>query len=218
MSTDSDAGGERRTRIHLVRHGTTLLNRANRYRGRRDVPLDQGGWHDAWCAAGELEGGTYSAVYSSPLRRARDTARIIADVVGIATVEDMPGFVNLEYGAWEGLTSSEASARDPELFARYQEYAPGAFCPSGELLDDAAHRMQLSLRLIASLHPGQSVAAVSHAATVRLAISQVTGGPRENWRYALPNGSITVFDVIDDRIVLHRVPPQTPETAAALRD
>ena len=170
MSTDSDVGGERRTRIHLVRHGTTLLNRANRYRGRRDVPLDQGGWHDAWCAAGELEGGTYSAVYSSPLRRARDTARIIADVVGIATVEDMPGLVNLEYGAWEGLTSSEASERDPELFARYQEYAPGALCPGGELLDDAAHRMQLSLRLIASLHPGQSVAAVSHAATVRLAI------------------------------------------------
>ena len=43
------------TRIHLVRHGTTLLNRANRYRGRRDVPLDAGGWQDAWSAAEELQ-------------------------------------------------------------------------------------------------------------------------------------------------------------------
>src|SRR6478735_12659897 len=100
------AAHERATRIHLVRHGTTLLNRQNRYRGRRDVALDQGGWDDAWSAASELQAVALAAVYSSPLRRARDTARIVADVAGVEEVADLPGLTNLEYGAWEGLTSS----------------------------------------------------------------------------------------------------------------
>lgn len=205
MTDAANVGQDLATRIYVVRHGTTLLNRENRYRGRRDVPLDQGGWDDAWSAARRLEGITFDAVYTSPLRRARDTARIIADVADIATVEDFAGFVNLDYGAWEGLTTDEASERDPELFRKYQEYGDGARCPDGEVLVDAARRMHHSLCLIASLHPGRSVAAVSHAATVRLAISDVTDGPRSQWRKALPNGSITVFDVVQDQVTLDQV-------------
>ena len=53
-------------RIYLVRHGTTLLNRKNRYRGRIDVPLDEGGWRDAWAAAGVLGDKGIQAVYASP--------------------------------------------------------------------------------------------------------------------------------------------------------
>lgn len=86
--------------IYLVRHGTTLLNRANRYRGRIDVALDEGGWRDAWTAAGALQDKELKAVYASPLRRARDTARVIADASGIAVVTDLPGLINLNYGAW----------------------------------------------------------------------------------------------------------------------
>ena len=101
------------TRIHLVRHGTTMLNRANRYRGRRDVPLDRGGWDDAWTAATRLAEVGLDAVYTSPLRRARDTARIVADAAGIDVVTDLPGLVNLDYGKWEGLTADEARECDP---------------------------------------------------------------------------------------------------------
>lgn len=197
---------DRATRVHLVRHGTTLLNRQNRYRGRRDVALDQGGWDDAWSAARELASVPLAAVYSSPLRRARDTARIVADVAGVATVHDLPGLTNLEYGAWEGLTADEAAARDPDLFTSYQEYAVGAECAGGERLADAANRVMLSLRLLGALHPGQDVAAVSHAAMVRLAITEATRAPRSEWRRSLPNGSVTVLDVLADRVILQRVP------------
>jgi broad specificity phosphatase PhoE len=190
--------GARSTRIHLVRHGTTLLNRENRYRGRRDVPLDQGGWDDAWGAARVLESQGIEAVYTSPLRRARDTARIIADVADIDAVVDLPGLVNLDYGAWEALTSREADADDPVEFAKYQSYAEGAACPGGESLDVATQRMKLSLRMLAALHPAGTVAAVSHAAMVRLAIVAAGAVPRDEWRVALPNGSVTVFDVTGD--------------------
>jgi broad specificity phosphatase PhoE len=193
-------------RVHLVRHGTTLLNRQNRYRGRIDVPLDAGGWQDAWTAAAELEHAGLGAVYASPLRRARDTARVVADAAGIERVLDMPGLVNLDYGVWEGLTSDEAAARDPEAFAAYTAYAPDAACPGGEALEVASARTLAALHMLALLHPGGTVAAVSHAAIVRLAITAVSDGPRSEWRRVLANGSVTVFDVSPSAIELVRVP------------
>lgn len=194
------------TRIHLVRHGTTLLNRANRYRGRRDVPLDAGGWQDAWSAANELQDVELEAIYSSPCRRARDTARVIADAAGLPTVVDMPAFLNLDYGVWEGLTSEEAALQDPVAYRKYQTYAPDAVCPQGESLARAAERMLLGLRTIALLHPGQTIGAVSHAAMLRLVIANVTDTPREDWRHDLPNGSVCVFDVEGSEIQLVRMP------------
>ena len=190
------------TRIYVVRHGTTLLNRANRYRGRRDVPLDQGGWEDAWSAARHLQDVGLDAIYTSPLRRARDTARIVADGSGIAEVTDLPGLTNLEYGAWEGLTAEESRTHDAEAFDRYQEYGDGAACPGGEALDLAATRVELSLRTVAALHPGGTVAAVSHAAIVRLAIVAAGGVARADWRVALPNGSVTVFHVTPESVAV----------------
>jgi broad specificity phosphatase PhoE len=195
-------------RIYLVRHGTTLLNRKNRYRGRIDVPLDEGGWRDAWAAAGVLGDKGIQSVYASPLRRARDTARVIADAAGIETVTDLPGLVNLHYGDWDGLTPQEAAERHPQAYADYHAYAPGARTPNGEWLDLAAERMVLSLRMLALLHPGGTVAAVSHAATVRLLISAVTGSPRAQWRRALPNGGITVFDATPDDAVAVEIPTE----------
>lgn len=194
------------TRVHLVRHGTTLLNRQSRYRGRRDVPLDAGGWQDAWDAAAQLSGVDIAAVYASPLRRARDTARVIADATSIDNVIDLPGLLNLDYGAWEGLTSDEAAEHDPAAYADYRGYVPGTVCPEGESLAAASERVLLSLRMIALLHPGQEVAAVSHAVMVRLAIADLTNGPRADWRRNLPNGSITVFDVSGSDITVVRVP------------
>ena len=182
------------TRIFLVRHGTTMLNRSSRYRGRRDVPLDRGGWDDAWSAAAQLADAGLDAVYSSPLRRARDTARIVADAAGVPDVVDLPGLVNLDYGLWEGLTAEESAALDPAAFSDYQCFAQGATCPDGESLELAAARTELSLRAVAALHPGGTVAAVTHAAVVRLALVAAGAADRSTWRLSLPNGSVTVLD------------------------
>jgi broad specificity phosphatase PhoE len=194
------------TRVHLVRHGTTLLNRQNRYRGRIDVPLDERGWQDAWGAAAQLRDSGVNAIYSSPLRRARDTARVIADATGTAAVLDLPGIVNLDYGRWEGLTAEQAAAADPDPYARYIAFTDDAACPGGELLMSAAERTLLSLHVLQLLHPGGVVVAVSHAVIVRLAIALVTDVPRPEWRCTLPNGSISTFDVTSDMIRLVRAP------------
>ena len=65
---------------------------------------------------------------------------MIADAAGLTTITDMPGFLNLDYGLWEGLTSDEAKAQDELAYAKYQTYAPDAVCPGGETLARAAER------------------------------------------------------------------------------
>jgi broad specificity phosphatase PhoE len=190
------------SRIHLVRHGTTELNVQQRYRGRLEVALDEQGWADAHAAAAALRETGLTAVYTSPLRRARDTAITIAEAAGIEDVVDAPDLTNLDYGLWEARTKQEAAQIDAEAFARYLEFAEGSYCPGGEQLDAAADRMVAALLEIGRRHPGEQVAAISHAAMVRLALVRTTGRPREDWRQALPNGSITVFDVDGDRLLV----------------
>src|SRR3954453_16895805 len=102
--------------LYLIRHGTTTMNVENRYRGRRDVPLDAQGWADAVEAARELSPMGVAAVYAGPLRRTINTAQVIADECRIPDVRILHGLVNLDYGEWEGMTSEEASMFDPKAF------------------------------------------------------------------------------------------------------
>jgi broad specificity phosphatase PhoE len=194
FSRPGDAVASNACRIHLVRHGTTRMNLENRYRGRREVPLDNQGWADARAAGERLLGADLTAVYAGPLRRTLDTAYVIAKRNGGVPVYPLPGLVNLDYGAWEGLTSQEAMERDPRAFRLYREAPELAVCPGGESLLDASDRILIALEAIARQHQGQSVVAVTHAAMVRLAVARITGRLGPDWRIALPTGSITVVE------------------------
>src|SRR6266567_9336809 len=128
-------------RLYLVRHGTTVLNVQNRYRGRRDIPLDTQGYQDAVDAARRLSSVGLAAVYTGPLRRAMATGQIIADASGVPDLRILHGLNNLDYGAWEGMTADEAAAYDPQAHAIYNSSPTEALCPQGERLIDAQRRM-----------------------------------------------------------------------------
>ena len=128
-------------RIHLVRHGTTRMNIENRYRGRRDVPLDAQGYEDAVHAARRLSGVGLTAVYTGPLRRTIATAQVVADEAGVPDLRILHGLVNLDYGSWEGLTPAEAADRDGPAFALYRASPLHAVCPNGERLAVRVRRM-----------------------------------------------------------------------------
>jgi broad specificity phosphatase PhoE len=180
-------------RLNLVRHGTTTLNVENRYRGRRDIPLDAQGYQDAVDAARCLSQVGLTAVYTSPLRRTIATAQIIADEARVPDLRILHGLNNVDYGAWEGLTAEEAAIFDPEAFALYQTSPSRAACPLGERLSDAQHRMMAALQLIASRHGGEAVAAVTHAVMIRLAFVEISGISDETWRRPVGRGSVTAF-------------------------
>ena len=205
--TQTDHGEAEACRLYLVRHGTTTLNVQNRYRGRRDIPLDTQGYQDAVDAARRLSSVGLAAVYTGPLRRAMATGQIIADASGLPDLRILHGLNNLDYGAWEGMTADEAAAYDPEAHALYRSSPKEAACPQGERLIDAQRRMIAALQLIGSRHPGESVAAVTHAVMIRLILVALNGVQGENWRHPIGRGSVTEFHV-DGTIQLAALPEE----------
>jgi broad specificity phosphatase PhoE len=181
--------------LYLIRHGTTTLNVQNRYRGRRDVPLDAQGWADAVEAARAMSDQHLAAVYAGPLRRTINTAQVIADECRIPDVRILHGLVNLDYGEWEGMTAEEAAMFDPAAFQRYTEDPRQAACPNGERLSDAQRRMLEAISLIGERHAGERVAAVTHAVMIRLVAAELLDLPGDRWRIPVGRGSLTKFEV-----------------------
>ncbi len=96
--------------IHIVRHGQTDLNRDKRFRGLSDAPLNAEGRREAAGAAEILSGSGVSLIHSSPVPRALETSRIIAEHLG-ARVEPNEAFTDIDYGEWQGLTVDEVAER-----------------------------------------------------------------------------------------------------------
>lgn len=187
-------------RIHLVRHGETVMNVQVRFRGVLDVPLNDRGRQQAVDTAHRLADAGLSAVYSSPLGRAVEVAEAITATCRLGPVRRSELLINLDYGEWEGLTREECAHRDPEIYELYARHPEEAWCPGGETLASAADRAVAALREIGRSHPGESVAAVSHGVMLRLAVLRVLGDRGTDWQFAIPMGSSLVFDVDGDRI------------------
>jgi broad specificity phosphatase PhoE len=192
--------------LYLVRHGTTTMNVENRYRGRRDIPLDAQGYQDAVDAARRLSGEGLSAVYTGPLRRTIATAQIIADEARVPDIRILHGLINVDYGAWEGMTASEARIYDPQAFDRYCVSPSTAVCPNGERLADAQQRMMDALELIGTRHCGEVVAAVTHAVLIRLAAVRIEHIEGEQWRIPVGRGSLTKVLITGGEITLAALP------------
>jgi broad specificity phosphatase PhoE len=195
--------------LFLVRHGTTTLNVQNRYRGRRDVPLDAQGYQDAVDAARVLSPCGLSAVYTGPLRRTVATAQIIADEARVPDLRILHGLNNVDYGVWEGLTAQEAERHDPTAFAAYRTAPEIAVCPAGERLMDAQARITQAVDLIGRRHAGEIVVAVTHAVMIRLLVLGLNGGSGESWRIPVGRGSLTGLTVQDGHISVHALPEGT---------
>ncbi len=111
------------TSIYLVRHGQTAWNREEIFRGRTDVPLDETGLRQAELAAEYFKGMEICGVYSSPLSRAWETARKIAQLHNLK-VEPLEGIIDLSFGNWESRSHKEIQRNDKETYRLWREDAP----------------------------------------------------------------------------------------------
>jgi len=157
-------------------------------------------------AARQLSKSGLTAVYTGPLRRTIATAQIIADEARVPDLRILHGLNNVDYGVWEGMTADEAARYDPEAFALYRTSPDRAVCPAGERLTDAQHRIVAALHLIGQRHPGETVAAVTHAVMIRLVVAKLTAIRGESWRIPVGRGSLTMFHATGDSIRLQALP------------
>lgn len=175
----------------LVRHGETEFNRADVFRGRVDLPLNERGRMQARAAAEYLSDQPFEAFYSSPLKRSMETATAIAERHG-REAEPLESFIDVDYGLWSGKSVEEVRAGWPDIFSAWVENPSEVVFPEGESLRQVRERLRQGLEELAQGHRGR-VLLVGHKLINRMIICIVLDLPTQAiWKVEQSNGAINV--------------------------
>ncbi len=152
------------TTMLLARHGQSDWNRERRWQGHADRPLTDEGRSQSVALAERLAHIDLAAVYSSDLRRARETAEAVADRQQV-DVREVPELREVDVGSWSGLTREEAEARFPDGYLRWLNGERG--WDDGESYDAMSRRVLEAVRRLAAAHEDDRILIVSHGGPIR---------------------------------------------------
>lgn len=176
------------TLLLLIRHGETKWNVEGRWQGQADPPLSARGREQAREAAKALSRFEFSAVYSSNLRRALETAQVIATRLGLTVVME-PRLREIHLGKWQGMLSAEIKAEYPAEFERWHSAPLSVRPPEGEDLFALEARVLAAINDIVMHHAGQRVAVVSHELPIAIVRCRAAGFGLEHLREWIPGNA-----------------------------
>ena len=186
-------------KLILVRHGETQLNKDGRIQGIGGAPLNEVGRGQARAAARALKANLPFIMYTSPVVRALETARIISDSLDVP-YDTLDGLQEADAGKLDGLTGTEMRQRYPEFMRRWDEDSATAQMPGGESMVDVQQRAWRAIGKLVESHPDTSVVAVSHNFTIKSIICKVLNIPLgTSRRLRLDLGAISQLDISEDR-------------------
>lgn len=184
-----------RTTLYLLRHAATEANLAQpaRLQGRRhDPPLAPLGVRQAVATRDFLAVRPIDVCFTSPLRRAVQTAEIVAAPHGLRPVA-LEGLTECDVGAWEGLDWGTIRARDQEAYRQYMADPAAIAYPGGESFADVHARASVALEQLLGEYAGQTILAVTHHVVTRTYLAALLGLPLSQARtVALDNCGISV--------------------------
>ena len=168
--------------IVLVRHGATDWNLQGRCQGATDRELSEVGVRQAEQLAVLLSSESIQAIYSSDLRRARQTAELISQPHNLPVLIE-ENIRELDHGALEGLTFNEIKQSYSEFLTRWRTEPAEIQVPGGEKLIDVAERAWEGVARIAERHvAAESIVVVSHNFPILGIVCRVTGTHLNNYR------------------------------------
>jgi broad specificity phosphatase PhoE len=173
------------TTILLARHAETDWNREKRWQGLSDLSLNERGREQARALADELEAVPLSAVYASDLRRAHETALVVAERKRLA-VTPLRELREIDVGSWTGLRYEEVKERFPDDYAQMRTRT-GRGWEGGETYAEMGRRLLDALRAIADKHPGETVLVVTHSGPIRTLRAHAAGRDFATDRTAAPH-------------------------------
>ena len=189
--------------IILARHGETAWNVGEVFRGRADIELNDNGRHQAALLGKYLADKPLGAVYSSPLKRALDTARAIAEHRDLK-VQVREELSDLDFGEWEGLQVGEVRGKYPELFLEWAEYPEKVRLPGGETLDDVTRRSLKIIEDVTHRHH-ESVVLVTHRVVIKILVCALLGLDNSHfWNIMVDTCGLTTFRFEKGRFILIR--------------
>jgi probable phosphoglycerate mutase len=176
--------------IYLIRHGETQANRDGIFRGRGEVPLSANGLKQAEELRAYFTALEVQRVFSSPLRRAAQTAAVCFPGRAIELHELVN---NLDLGRWAGRKKKEIAVEEPELWRRWLEEPERMSFPGGESLAAVKARARAFTRLLAASGE-ERIAVVSHRSVLKALLAEALGlGNKWFWKFHLDNASVTVL-------------------------
>lgn len=162
------------TRIIIVRHGQTKWNVGQIFRGRVDVPLNKTGKKQVQSLAAALSPYKISAIYCSPLSRARETAEIVAKTHRLEPkISNL--LLDISYGKWQGLSHKEVVKKWPKVYKLWHEAPHKIKFPEGESLAEVRKRVEKFLDKVVSEHRGKTVVAISHRVAIKVLLCAALG-------------------------------------------
>ncbi len=210
MSERSITGGQsprnerQLQRLWLVRHGSTDWNMERRYQGQSDIPLAPLGRAQARWVGRRLRLEHITAIYSSDLQRARETAAIIAQHCSLQqSVIVSPAWREMSFGEWEGLTYAQIADQYHHhlgFFSNPIDHSP----PGGEPLLQLVQRVRTAFTQLAQDRAKQTdptnqgdIVLVSHAGALRALLCSLLGIPLEcQHRLRFDHGSLSAIDFL----------------------
>lgn len=172
------------TLLGLLRHGQTDWNIDLRLQGTADIPMNQAGIDQITRAADALTEHSFDLILTSPLGRARQSAEIVANRLGIQELQADDGLIERAFGIGEGLTYAEWQAH----------YAGLDQIPGAESLASVVERARLLLDQTIERYQGKKVLAVSHGAFIRAVVNHVSEGLYPPKGERLSNASLHLFE------------------------
>jgi broad specificity phosphatase PhoE len=172
------------TTILLARHAETDWSREKRWQGLTDLSLNERGREQARALAEKLEAVPLSALYASDLRRAYETALVVAERKGLG-VTPMRELREVDVGSWTGLAQDEIKERFRDAYTQMRTRT-GRGWEGGETLAEMGRRVLEAIRLIAREHPGDVVLVVTHSGPIRTVRAHALGLDYATDRKAAP--------------------------------
>lgn len=183
-------------KIIVVRHGQTEWNKKDIFRGRKDVPLDEGGKRQAMLTAKHLAQMDLSvkAVYTSPLQRAIETAKSIATAIGLDVIVK-PELIEFDYGQWEGHSVDEVKRQYPQMYAHWLTNPAQLIIPGAETLQQVRKRINDGVKTILGEARGDTVI-VGHKLTNKIIIGCLMGWDQDHfWKIEQDLAAINIIDI-----------------------
>jgi alpha-ribazole phosphatase len=169
-----------RLRLYLIRHGEIEPAAMGKLIGQTDVALSERGVGQAHRLAEKLSSVRLDAVYSSDLRRACQTAEVIAERNHVSA-RPSTAWREIDMGAWEGRTLSKLNDEAPEQVASLFNDPASFEYPGGESFADFTTRIRGALDRLLQTHSNGEIVLVTHGGVCRAIIGGVLGIPMRNW-------------------------------------
>jgi probable phosphoglycerate mutase len=191
--------GHQGARLLLVRHGETEWNRAGRFQGQIDVPLNENGKNQSQKARDFLDDTPLDLAFTSPMLRPKETAEIILEAHSQVNLVTHSGLSEIAHGLWEGKLEAEIDASYPGELQRWRTIPEQVQMPEGENLqqvwDRAIPAWQAIVEEVGASEIPRTALVVAHDATNKVILCHILGlEPADFWKIKQGNCAVTVID------------------------